>query len=959
MVALAALLPKVAAQACTTVDTYLDGSEYGLPADCAGLLAMGYSCEDLACYAPSVPANSQCGVQNPAEYAGQCSLTCGQNTYDGVYGEGACDSLIAAGTTSCATDYGTGQTYEGSCDFSCAFCSIDPAPDPLPPPTPPAARGNSGTSPWQCNTRDVLDDMYAAGVCAAHLGTGELSCDEHFAGGGQHAGQCAKACQLNILEHPAAFMAEELVPAFANIVQPWWPYVSASTKEEFVAHMQPGLCRILIEADLAAGYGDACSQSFNNLLPADFGGQGVCDFACNRCTTFGDDWSADEVAQCGSPITVNAADIQLQEPWCETMLQTGAASCYPDFLSSSPSGGYCDYTCFGAALATPNFGGPQVAEYSHLATKDDCTAGGGAWVVHTPANAQCKTAAGAPTGACCADPTAEDVPQCANWISAFGGVDVACPNLFAPDRMRAGQCDIACGYCAATPNDCSGEWGDWGACSASCGSGTQTREYSISVQSDGGEACPVAAGTTEEQACESPNACVDCVGEWGDWGACSASCGSGTQTRTYAVTTPAVGGTECNTADGSTENQQCTSTDANGAVIECSSPVDCVGSWGLWGGCSAACGSGTQTRTYTVTQQSAAGGAACSVTDGDSAERACDAGVACVDCEGAWGDWEACSVSCGTGVQTRRYSVSTPAAGGAECDTVDGATEDQQCSPMDSNGNAIECLGDVDCVGAWGFWGSCNAACGPARQSRRYIVTQHPANNGQPCDNVHDQTEDRDCEPALPACASCSVGEEPSPDGTSCVPCADGFYSGYGDSCSACIPPRVVSGNRGSCIDAPAPAPAPQERVMTGDVSIDATMEEVEADRAGFEADFQAAMVTQFASSGVSISTGDVTIESIVPGSVVVSYSIRVTCVPSECDDATAANVAAVAAADSGILAVGSFLSVTPAPAPATLPSPVSQTVSSPSPTTATSAGSTTTATLWLVVAVVAVVARW
>ena len=68
---MAALAPRAAAQGCATVDIMPDGTPLGLPANCAALLASGdYTCEDLACYAPAVPFNGQCGVQNAAGYAG-------------------------------------------------------------------------------------------------------------------------------------------------------------------------------------------------------------------------------------------------------------------------------------------------------------------------------------------------------------------------------------------------------------------------------------------------------------------------------------------------------------------------------------------------------------------------------------------------------------------------------------------------------------------------------------------------------------------------------------------------------------------------------------------------------------------------------------------------------------------------------------------------------------------------
>ena len=445
---MAALAPRAAAQGCATVD---------IVQDCVALLVSGdYTCEDLACYAPTVPTSGVCGLGANAAafaegYTGQCSLTCGQNTDDGVLGEGACHALIAGGIVTCEQDFGAGQQYEGRCDFACGFCSFDPAPPPLPPPTPPSPRGNAGSSLWQCSTNDVLDLTSAPGACSAHIGAGELNCDEHFDGDGQHAGQCAKACQLNILEHPLAFMPEANLEAFAaigSLQTYYWGYVGATTAQEFVAQMQPGLCQTLIEADLAAGYGDACSGVLNWVLPPSFGGQGACDFACNRCTAFGDDvWSAAEYGHCGSPITANAGDIAQNDPmFCERALSTGGMLCYGDFAPGNQYQGYCDNTCFGAALTTID--GFQAASFIDLTSDADCTAGGGTWVAHTPANTVCKTPAGEPTGDCCTDPTSEDAPQCAAWITAFGGPDLACPNVFAPDRMRAGQCDIACGYCA-------------------------------------------------------------------------------------------------------------------------------------------------------------------------------------------------------------------------------------------------------------------------------------------------------------------------------------------------------------------------------------------------------------------------------------------------------------------------------------------------------------------------------
>jgi len=68
---------------------------------------------------------------------------------------------------------------------------------------------------------------------------------------------------------------------------------------------------------------------------------------------------------------------------------------------------------------------------------------------------------------------------------------------------------------------------------------------------------------------------VDCVGSWGEWGACSATCDKGFQSRTYTISTPAAhGGAVCPETNGATETRTC-------QVSECEEeeeddePIDC------------------------------------------------------------------------------------------------------------------------------------------------------------------------------------------------------------------------------------------------------------------------------------------------------------------------------------------------------------------------------------------------
>jgi len=51
-----------------------------------------------------------------------------------------------------------------------------------------------------------------------------------------------------------------------------------------------------------------------------------------------------------------------------------------------------------------------------------------------------------------------------------------------------------------------------------------------------------------------------------------------------------------------------------------------------------------------------------------------------VPVDGGWSAWSACSISCGTGIQTRTCTNPTPANGGADCSGIDGGNATQPCT---------------------------------------------------------------------------------------------------------------------------------------------------------------------------------------------------------------------------------------------------------------------------------------
>ncbi len=312
------------------------------------------------------------------------------------------------------------------------------------------------------------------------------------------------------------------------------------------------------------------------------------------------------------------------------------------------------------------------------------------------------------------------------------------------DSSGQAVCVSKIGICPAT--NCQG---NWGACTAACGGGTRT--YTVTAPATyGGAACAASNGTV--QACNT-QACVVPVNCVGSWGACSKTCGSGTQT--FTVTTPAAnGGTSCSYANGATQTcntQAC--------------PQNCVGAWGS---CSRTCGGGT--KTFSISVPAANGGTSCSYANG--ASQSCNTQACPVNCSGSW---SSCSQACGGGIKT--FTVTQAAAnGGSGCAYSTGDTSpcnQQACTPT-----------PVNCSGSWG-------SCNPGTGTQDYLVTQFPSNGGTSCPSSPRSCA-VSCVGSWGACngsgiKTYSVTQWPLNGGSACT------YSDGQTSTSGCVAPTTTT----------------------------------------------------------------------------------------------------------------------------------------------------------------------
>uniref|UniRef100_A0A8K9UVC9 SCO-spondin n=1 Tax=Oncorhynchus mykiss TaxID=8022 RepID=A0A8K9UVC9_ONCMY len=248
---------------------------------------------------------------------------------------------------------------------------------------------------------------------------------------------------------------------------------------------------------------------------------------------------------------------------------------------------------------------------------------------------------------------------------------------------------------------------------------------------------------------------------WGPWSPCSLSCGGlGLKTRNRACShpAPAYGGRDC--LGPQQESTYCQATD-------CPDEDAGFSQWSSWTSCSRSCSD-----SLTPALKSRQRRCVRPPCSGDTRqEKACNLS----QCPGnvpflpqphilmnctwmEWGEWAACSRSCGVGQQQRLRTFLTPGVNGSWCeDILGGNLENRFC-------NIKACRVDGG-WSRWSPWSLCDKRCGGGRSIRtRSCFSPPPKNGGRKCEGEKNQVKPCNTKPCDEK--GCPVGQE-------VVPCAN------------------------------------------------------------------------------------------------------------------------------------------------------------------------------------------
>lgn len=331
------------------------------------------------------------------------------------------------------------------------------------------------------------------------------------------------------------------------------------------------------------------------------------------------------------------------------------------------------------------------------------------------------------------------------------------------------ECNVR--TCGAGQLDCRlSDWLDWSSCSASCGQGIIQRYRRVLVDaSEGGQGCVGALREVNDcsgEACEF----ADCAwGDWFDWSACTATCGTGYMRRSRVVMQAPLRGKLCAPEDKS-EMSECVMEPCDNKCKDAE-----WGPWTPWSPCSATCSDGFEARERQLASQPNECGAP---LQGNTKEfRQCSSQSPCVpdsDCSlSAWSEWSDCSCSC-FGVRERSRNVAAFASGRGKLCNLESLRQVEACNPSNATDMPVGCGRgpQIDCaLSEWSDWSMCSRSCGGGQKSKTRFISTFPKG-----------IDSEKCNDAIELIAGCNENEC-SP--VECIDCALSEWSDWGP-CTHC-----------------------------------------------------------------------------------------------------------------------------------------------------------------------------